>query len=112
MEAASAMKAASVKTTKAGLSSDRVASGEPTMREPSEGARVHAGWATRTAGTIKPLAPGEIPARIDAPIKTGTPRVKTVAVDDRAAMRDVGVVVVDHPSVMVPIEIPMVPSPT
>ncbi len=72
---------------------------------------MHSGWATRTAGTMKPLAPGEIPA-IDAPIETGSLRVKTIAVDDRAVMRDAGVVVVDDPSVMMPIEVPMVPSPT
>ena len=38
-------------------------------------------------------------------------RMKVIAIDDRPAMRDVCVVVVDHPSATVPIVAPIVPAP-
>jgi hypothetical protein len=45
------------------------------------------------------------------PIEVLPVRANTIAIDDRPAVRHIGVVVVDDPSAAVPVVTPMVPSP-
>src|SRR5271166_278539 len=72
------------------------------MTESAERAGMSAGHCPRAAGT--PKASGMI--------KVGATRMKGAAIDDRRAVGDVRIVVVDHPAAAVPIEAPMVPAPT
>jgi hypothetical protein len=59
----------------------------------------------------------ELSVRIRAAIEVVSPRlkaisvVKAISVDDCRAVRDKRIVVEDDPSVMAPIETPMMPSP-
>src|SRR5580700_6319187 len=72
------------------------------MTESAERAGTRARHCVRVVGTAK--------AR--RTIEVGASRLKVVAIDDRPAMGDVRIVVVDHPSSAVPIEAPIVPAPT
>jgi hypothetical protein len=89
--------ASSMEAPEAGPSPEGTGPRKPTMIEPAEGAGTHA-------------APTEAAA-----MRTGgmaeARRMKVIAIDDRPAMRDVGVVVVDHPAATVPIVAPIVPTP-
>ena len=91
--------AASVEAAKAGLPSEAVASRNPAVAETTEGAGVHAGWCVRHNRPMTKMV-GVVSAQMIV-----------VAIHDRCAVRDVGVVVVDDVATVVPIESPAVPAP-
>jgi hypothetical protein len=92
--------AASVRTAKAGLSSEGVASSYPAMVESTESAGMHSLMTSRATGV-----------NVRAMIEVRSTRMKIIAVDDSPAMRDERVVVVDDSPAAVPIESPTVPTP-
>lgn len=99
MEAAGAH-AASVGAANAGLSSEGVGSRNPAMVEPAEG-----------AGMRSPMTSEATAVNARAMIEVPSTRMKIIAIDDRPAMRDKRVVVVDHSPAAVPIVAPTVPAP-
>src|SRR5437879_2842114 len=112
--AAPTMAAASAaeQAAKPGLSSGRVGSRTTSMAEPAEGAGMRSCRWVRGVGSVKSLVPRTTSAiKIAAMIEVCSTRMKTVAIDDGPAMRDVGVVVVDDSPVVMPIISPVVPTP-
>ena len=102
----------SMETAKTGLSPGCVPSSDPAMRETTESAGMHSGLCVRDIRPMKCLMPGKTSAvRIGRMVEVHSTRTKTIAVDDRPAMRNVRVVVVDDSPTAVPIESPIVPSP-
>ena len=97
-----ATESASVETPEAGLPTGGIASRNTAMTEPAERAGTRTGHRVRIAGTAKRRGTVEV----------GSRRMEIVPIDDRPALRDVGIVVVNHPSGTVPVEAPMVPAPT
>src|SRR5579863_3169860 len=93
---------ASVETAEAGLAAEGIVSRETAVIESAERAGMGAGHCVRETGTAK--------AR--GAVKAGPIRMKVVAIDNRRAMGDIRIVVVLHPAAAVPIESPMVPTPT
>src|SRR5580704_4440716 len=89
------MKAAAMETAKAGSPPERTGSRKSAMIEPTKSAGTHPRRCARSAGSIEVLAVG----------------AKIIAIDDRSAVRDVGIVVVDDSPGAVPVVTPMVPSP-
>jgi hypothetical protein len=103
---------AAMEAAKAGLSSVRVGSRTPSMAEPTESTGVRPCLCVRSVGPVKSLLPSKTPVtRTGAMIEVRSIRIKTIAIDDGPAMRHVGVVVVDDPSVVMPIVSPVVPTP-
>lgn len=51
-------------------------------------------------------------AKVRGTVKVGASRAKVIAIDNRSAVGDVRIVVVDRPAATVPIEAPMAPAPT
>jgi hypothetical protein len=98
MEAAASVGATSAK---AGLSSEGVASSYPAVVESSEGAGMHSLMTSKATGV-------NVRAMIEV---VHSSRTKIIAVDDRPAMRDERVVVVDDSPAAVPIVSPTVPTP-
>ena len=102
-----ATKTAPVETAKAGLSSKRIASGNPSVAEPTEGAGVR----LRVVGRTKPLMSVKTSTTKIGMVEVRSARIKTIAVDNRSAMGDVRVVVVFDSPAVVPIVSPTVPAP-
>src|SRR6266853_1075125 len=99
----------SVEAPKAGLSSGCVASRNPSVVEPAEGAGMRSLRRMRDVGPTTPPMAVKAPAvSVDSMIVV---RVKVIAIDDSPAVRDVGIVVVDDSPFVVPIVVPMVPTP-
>ena len=99
----------SVEAPKAGLSSGCVASRNPSVVEPAEGAGMRSLRRMRDVGPMPPPMAVKAPAMsIGSMIVV---RVKVISIDDSPAVRNVGVVVVNDSDVVVPIVIPMVPTP-
>src|ERR1700730_16567966 len=91
-----------MEAAKAGLSPEGIGSGDAPMIEPAEGARVCSLLGVRSkTPAMKAGAMVEGPSR----------RVKAIPIEDAPAVRNVGVVVVDHSPVVMPIVSPMVPAP-
>ena len=105
MKAASSMGAAA----KAALSPEGVASRNTAMVKPTEAARMCACHWVRAGGSMKSFMPAKSSA--GPMVEVRSTRMKTVAVDNGPAVRDVRVVVVDDSPVVVPIVSPMVPAP-
>jgi hypothetical protein len=109
---ASVEPATAVETAKAGLSPKRIASGNPSVAEPTEGAGVRYCRCVRVVGRTKPLMSVKTSTMRIGMIEVRSARIKTIAVDNRSAMGDVRVVVVDDPSAFVtPIISPVIPTP-
>jgi hypothetical protein len=109
---ASSVKAFAVEASKAGLSSEGIGSGIPTMAKPTEGAGMHSAGNMCRITAMKRLMPTKTSAmRIGAMIGVRSTSTKTIAIDDRPAMRDVRVVVVYDSPIVVPIVSPMAPAP-
>jgi hypothetical protein len=109
MKASSARETASVEPAKAGLSPEGVGSRHAPMVKSAECARTSASHFARAGGSGKPLTAGRSAAAFMVEVhSTG---LETVAVDDRSAMGDICVVVIDNPAVMAPVESPMAPPP-
>jgi hypothetical protein len=98
----------STEAAKAGLTSERIGSRHSATIEPAEGAGMHS--AGRVAA--KPLMPGKaVATKIAGMIEVRASRIKTIAIDDGTAMRNVSIVIeFDSPAVM-PIISPSVPTP-
>jgi hypothetical protein len=98
-----------MESAKAGLSTEGVASRNPAVAESTEGAGM------RTCRCVLGIGPTESvdtsAMSIGGVIEVHSTRMKTIAIDDRPAMRDVRVVVVDDSPIVMPIESPMVPTP-
>ena len=64
-------------------------------------------------GSVRDVAPMNrlMTSGTSAAVEIRSTAVKVVAIDDRAAVRDVGVVVIDDSTVVVPIVSPMMPAP-
>src|SRR5882672_12794570 len=83
------------------------------MIEPAERARSSTGlevrrlWSVKVGATVGPRAA----MKVRATVESWTAAVEVVAIDEGAAVRDISVVVEVHPVVM-PIGVPVVPSPT
>jgi hypothetical protein len=99
---ASSAEAPSMETAKAGLSSEGIGSGNPSMVEPTEGAGVRSCLCVR--GKTSAM-------RIGGTIEVRSRRVKTVAIDNGPTVRNIRVVVVDDSAVVAPIVPPIVPTP-
>jgi hypothetical protein len=101
-----------METAKAGLSSERIASGNPSVVEPAEGAGVRSYRWAPVVGPAKTLMSVKTSTmRIDM-VEVRSARMKTIAVDNCSAMGDIGVVVVDDPPAFVaPIISPVMPTP-
>src|SRR5579859_7132482 len=110
MESSSMETAAAVKSAKTRLPTERVASRDPAMRESTEGASVKCGHAVRHIW-VSHLMLGKCTARISAVIEVRLTAREMIPIDDGCAVRDVGVVIVLNPAVMMPIEIPVMQSP-
>ena len=100
-----------MKAAKAGLPADGILSGGPTVIEPAEGSGMCACLCVRGVRPVKSLSCPTSALSVGAMIEVRSARTKTVAIDDRPAVRDVGVVVVDDSPVVVPIVSPVVPTP-
>jgi hypothetical protein len=113
MKASTAVKAsAAVETAKAGLSPERVASGNPSMVEPAKGAGVRSCHSVRVVVANKPLMSVKTSTMKIGVIEVRLARMKTIAVDNSSAMGDVCVVVVDDPAAFVaPVISPVMPAP-
>ena len=113
MESSSAtMEAASsVETAEAGLSTECVASRDPAMREPTEGPGMHSRRSVRHIGCVSRLMPRKCAVSIPAAIEVHLTALEMIPIDDGCAVRDVFVMVVFHPAVMMPVVIPVMPSP-
>lgn len=98
--------AASMKAAKAGLASDCVASRDPAVAEPAEGAGMRACHSVRRSGTVNGLTPAKSPARRTGSAIERSSRTKISAIDDSPAVRDVGIVVVDDSAAAAPIKSP------
>jgi len=113
VEAASSVEtAAAVETAKTRLSTERVASGDPAMRKPTEGARMNSGRAVRHVGRVSHLMPRKPAVRAHAVIEVRLTAMEMIPIDDGCAVRNVSVVIVLNPAVMMPVEIPVMPSPS
>ena len=108
VEAASTESSA-METAKTRLSPRGVGPRNPAMIEPAEGPGMGAGQSVRAGRSTKRFMPAETSAGTMSEVPLT--RMKSITVDDRPAMRDVRVVVVDHSPAAVPIVIPMVPTP-
>jgi hypothetical protein len=104
---------AAVETAKAGLSSGSIASGNPSMIKPTEGAGVRSCRCVRVIGPTKALMPSVKTSTTGVSmIEVRSTRMNIIAIDDSLAMRDVRVVVVDDPpAFMAPIISPVMPTP-
>ena len=100
---------AAVESAKAGLSPEGVTSRNTAVTEPAEGAGMCACRCVPGSGPLKPSMSADTAA--GPIIGVRSTRMKTIAIDDSRAVRDVRVVVVDHSSAVVPIESPIVPTP-
>ena len=111
-KSSAAVKAAAVETAETGLSSERIASGNPSMVEPTEGAGVRSDGRVRVTASTKSLMSVKLSTVRIGMIEVRSARIKTIAVDNSSAMGDVRVVVVDDPPAFVaPIISPVIPSP-
>ena len=95
-------------SAKTRLSSRGVGPGDATVVKTAEGTGVRPGLAVWRREPM--FCTGES-SRGWAAMKIAAAVSKIVAIDERSAMRDVGVVVVNDP-VVVPVESPAMPSPT
>ena len=112
VETAAAMKTtAAVKSAKTRLSTECVTSRDPAMRKPAEGARMNCRRAVRHIGRVSHLMPRKCAVRISAVIEVRLTSLEMVPIDDGCTVGKVGVVVVFNPAVMMPVEIPVTPSP-
>ena len=57
------------------------------------------------------MMPGKCVVRISAVIEVRLAAREMISIDDGCAVRKVGVVIVLNPAVMMPVEIPVMPSP-
>ena len=103
--------ASSVKTAKAGLSTECVASGDPAMREPTKRPGMHSRRSVRHIRRVSRLMPRKSAVKIPAVIEVRLAALEMIPIDDGCAVRNVFVMVVLHPAVMMPVVIPVMPSP-
>jgi hypothetical protein len=94
--------APSVEAAKTRLSSGGIGSRNPSMIEPTEGAGVRSCLCVRAKTSAM---------RIGGMIEARSRRIRTIAVDDGPAMRNVRVVVEFDSPAVVPIVSPTVPTP-
>jgi hypothetical protein len=111
VEPSVAVKAAAVETTKAHLAPETIASGNSPMAEPTEGAGVRSSRCVRVARPTKPLISVKTSTMRIGMIEVRSSRMKTIAIDDGPAMRNVCVVVVFDSAAVAPIVSPTVPTP-
>jgi hypothetical protein len=81
MEAAS-----SVETAKAGLSTECIASGDPAMRKPTEGARMHSGCSVRRVRRTSRLMLRKPTVGIPAVIEVRLIAMEMIPIDDGCAV--------------------------
>jgi hypothetical protein len=82
------------------------------MTKSAEGSGMYSSRNVWRRGAVKALTPVKTSAvKIRAMIEVPSRRIKTIAIDDCPAMRNVRVVVVLDSPVMVPIVSPMMPTP-
>ncbi len=80
--------------------------------EPAERARMRAGLDVPRRGSVEPGSGGRTAGvELRAAVKRRAAAVEMVAIDERATVRDIGVVVVDDRPAA-PVGVPVVPSPT
>jgi hypothetical protein len=92
--------AAAEPASKARLPAARESPRHASMIEPAEGAGTSAGLEVRRRAV-----------KFRAAMESWTAAIEMVAIDERAAVRDVAVVVVHHPP-LAPVGVPVAPSPT
>ena len=100
--AATVETAATVKAAEAGLSAKRVAPRDTTVVESAECTGVH------PASHVATVKAAFVSTKAAAMVEVG---VKVVAINDRPAMREVRVVVVDDSAAVMPVVPPVVPAP-
>jgi hypothetical protein len=104
--------ATSVETAKAGVSLEGVGPSNPAMVESTEGAGMHSRGDMRAVESMGNSSSAEAPAmRIGGAVEVSSTRTKIVTVDDRSAMRDESVVVVNYSPAALPIVSPTMPTP-
>ena len=103
------MEAAMESASKAALAPEGVTVRDTAMTKAAEGAGMDARSRVRRGGSMKCVVPTKTAAR--PRVESRSTRMKAVAVHHGAAVRYVGVVVVDYPPAVVPIVSPVVPTP-
>src|SRR5205085_4325809 len=101
--------AAMESASKAALAPGGVIVGDTAMTKAAEGAGMDARSCVRRGGSMKCVVSTKTATRPRIEIRST--RMKAVAVGDGAAVRYVGVVVVDDPPAVAPIVSPVVPTP-
>jgi hypothetical protein len=108
----STAEAAPMEAAEAGLSSEGIGSCNTSMIEPAEGAGMHSSRHVWCVAAVKALVPGKTAAmEVGCMVEVRSARTKIIAIDDRPAVRNVGVVVEFDSPVVVPIVSPVVPTP-
>src|SRR5438270_5344172 len=103
------MDAAMESASNAALAPEGVTVRDIAMTKAAEGAGMDTRNCLRRGGSMKCVVPTKTAAR--PRVESRSTRMNAVAVHDGAAVRYVGVVVVDDPPAVVPIESPVVPTP-
>ena len=103
--------ASSVETAKAGLSTECVALGDPAMREPTEGSGMYSRRSVGHIRRVSRLTPAVSAVSIPAVIEVGVTALEMIPIDNGCTVRNIRVVVVLNPAVVMPVIIPVRPSP-